>query len=1104
MRLQKSYMADFHRTYDHSMTILRQKSAFIRAMQTQLSLKNFPAFTLAVSCIVASPLRAAEKPLREILRDGLYAEEVSHDPTTAAKSYEDVLARYGEERAFAASALFRLAEVRRKQDRENDAIHLYQRLLTEFPQAENETKLAQENLAALGGKLPETNTLAADPESKELARLQALVKTSPDVLRDPNTLINAVKSGFQKAVAYLLSAGAYPFAEGALATAAGDGNLAIVKQLLATGVPIPEAAGQAAVSEAVRYGRIAVLSLLLERGAKFDYEIFNLSITWKQYSAAELLLKHGADPNAIRPASNGRPRELRLNDLINSAAFDAANWLLDHGAKPELPKDLIAPTPLCCVISSFQPQSSCLKTMERLLKAGADANRPSIQETQHTSRPPGSRAAPEPIEVPLYAALDSSHEVTEKVRLLLAHGANPNVTYHGGSLLQLFILNQHIEAAKMLIAAGADLKKPGLLTPFLHSSSESNLEALRFLLTNGADPNIPDGIGKVDQTGKNVDSLLEVTGKVEDYPLPPISDIQFPSSSHRAPNYKQRVITALELTQAMLDAGAKAGPFLGGLLNSVAIIDEKGDVFGKLLAQRPAKVPVNAFPNMETWQAVPRQMYLNQALIPTLKELPDITLLERETGKRTTLAAGGEGKTLPTTLDLLREKKDLFLGGSNPYECWPEMKLARKGEEKVVPFDLNADAPLPELRAGDVLEVTWGKQFEIRSLEAYQISYRYDWAIEKRISFPITLEIDGKAREILLRGDLLSFDPSKDEAPRVDAASLIALFLPDGTVRQDSLIVKRKGWNDIRPGDGKGFSLQKGDRFVIETESKEAPRKAGERVRLVSPGVPFSRSAIFEKGPGIDAKSVLPTLLQLLTDAYAPNASWTELQLAVPRFSPFPGPKVELPRENAELFPWVATKEKSSDEIPVVLSHPDFSAILIRRTDENGKESILKVNLAEAIAACTAASTPEQARAADVVLKNGDVVELPTVADQKGKVWEGFSSAESRFFHKALAGQVLVNIGGGQVQRRDINYQPPDWRISSHGTLPLPPTQGMADTRLLSFGVTLDHAATIQRGGIGSFDAQPDMFVRDGDQIDLTTSIRGILQPRPRLRIENR
>jgi hypothetical protein len=333
---------------------------------------------------------------------------------------------------------------------------------------------------------------------------------------------------------------------------------------------------------------------------------------------------------------------------------------------------------------------------------------------------------------------------------------------------------------------------------------------------------------------------------------------------------------------------------------------------------------------------------------------------------------------------------------------------------------------------------------------------------------------------------------------------LFALFLPDGTVRQDSLIVKRKGWNDIRPGDGKGFSLQKGDRFVIETESKEAPRKAGERVRLVSPGVPFSRSAIFEKGPGIDAKSVLPTLLQLLTDAYAPNASWTELQLAVPRFSPFPGPKVELPRENAELFPWVATKEKSSDEIPVVLSHPDFSAILIRRTDENGKESILKVNLAEAIAACTAASTPEQARAADVVLKNGDVVELPTVADQKGKVWEGFSSAESRFFHKALAGQVLVNIGGGQVQRRDINYQPPDWRISSHGTLPLPPTQGMADTRLLSFGVTLDHAATIQRGGIGSFDAQPDMFVRDGDQIDLTTSIRGILQPRPRLRIENR
>ena len=47
-------------------------------------------------------------------------------------------------RAFAASALFRLAEVRRKQDRKDDAIVLYQKLLVRFPEAETEAKLARE------------------------------------------------------------------------------------------------------------------------------------------------------------------------------------------------------------------------------------------------------------------------------------------------------------------------------------------------------------------------------------------------------------------------------------------------------------------------------------------------------------------------------------------------------------------------------------------------------------------------------------------------------------------------------------------------------------------------------------------------------------------------------------------------------------------------------------------------------------------------------------------------------------------------------------------------------------------------------------------------
>lgn len=98
--------------------------------------------------------RAQEPPLSDLLRDGLYAEEVTRDAEAAAKQYEQVLARYAEQREFAATALFRLAEVRRKQDRKDDAIQLYQRFLTEFPDSATQAKLARENLATLGAKVP--------------------------------------------------------------------------------------------------------------------------------------------------------------------------------------------------------------------------------------------------------------------------------------------------------------------------------------------------------------------------------------------------------------------------------------------------------------------------------------------------------------------------------------------------------------------------------------------------------------------------------------------------------------------------------------------------------------------------------------------------------------------------------------------------------------------------------------------------------------------------------------------------------------------------------------------------------------------------------------
>lgn len=120
-----------------------------------------PRLSLLVAALTMPllSLRAEESTApRDLLRDGLYAEEVSRNAEEAAASYEKILRLHEEQQLFAATALFRLAEVRRKQERKDEAIRLYQRLIREFPQAEAELKLARGHLAALGAEPVEAET----------------------------------------------------------------------------------------------------------------------------------------------------------------------------------------------------------------------------------------------------------------------------------------------------------------------------------------------------------------------------------------------------------------------------------------------------------------------------------------------------------------------------------------------------------------------------------------------------------------------------------------------------------------------------------------------------------------------------------------------------------------------------------------------------------------------------------------------------------------------------------------------------------------------------------------------------------------------------------
>jgi hypothetical protein len=87
-------------------------------------------------------------PVREAVERGLAAEESGKDIAGATKAYTDAVATADARRATHASALFRLAEVQRRQGRTNEATELYRRLLVEFPEQTEMVAVARRHAGA--------------------------------------------------------------------------------------------------------------------------------------------------------------------------------------------------------------------------------------------------------------------------------------------------------------------------------------------------------------------------------------------------------------------------------------------------------------------------------------------------------------------------------------------------------------------------------------------------------------------------------------------------------------------------------------------------------------------------------------------------------------------------------------------------------------------------------------------------------------------------------------------------------------------------------------------------------------------------------------------
>ncbi len=414
------------------------------------------AASLSIGVAQDTP-ESAPADLRELLSEALFQEEGAQDLGKAAEGYEALIKAYDRQRQFAATALFRLAEVRRKQARQEEAAALYKKLLVEFPNHDPLARLSRENLLALGAEPSQPHQPSADNEEALIAKLKAKYANNPDLIGKPNRetkltdMEEAISKDHLKVIAYL--AEREVDLDGAVARAAEHGKLAVCDLLLDKGAdPNPERALFAALSQ----GYTNVVKKLLERGADPNLTAFGYG-SWKVKAHSRQIWTP-----LHRAAHNGNLEQIKL--------------LLDHGANVDVTVDEdLQITPLF-----LAKDDACF---EHLIEAGANPHA-KIANTGDT-------------------LLHFYRSNPKRLQLLLARGVDPNIkdTEKGETPLLRVCRGgvRELEVVKALIDAGADVNLADAegSTPLHHAAHLRLLEFCRLLVTAGADVN---AINKSDNT----------------------------------------------------------------------------------------------------------------------------------------------------------------------------------------------------------------------------------------------------------------------------------------------------------------------------------------------------------------------------------------------------------------------------------------------------------------------------------------------------------------------------------------------------------------------------------------------------------------------------
>ncbi|MGH9594533.1 MAG: ankyrin repeat domain-containing protein, partial [Bryobacteraceae bacterium] len=148
--------------------------------------------TFAALLAGATLAPAATNDIAGLIQRGLFEEEANHNLDAAMRDYQAAVDGFDKDRRLAATAIFRLGEIARKQGDTNRASAQYQRVVRDFPEQTEVVRLAAAYLGGTTVSAPGAGAMLTDAaREKQKQLVEEEIKLVEQQLQEKQKLVDA-------------------------------------------------------------------------------------------------------------------------------------------------------------------------------------------------------------------------------------------------------------------------------------------------------------------------------------------------------------------------------------------------------------------------------------------------------------------------------------------------------------------------------------------------------------------------------------------------------------------------------------------------------------------------------------------------------------------------------------------------------------------------------------------------------------------------------------------------------------------------------------------------------------------------------------------------